>query len=182
MSLLIVSGLSGSGKSIALQALEDLGYYCIDNLPAGLLPHFTEQLLASQSEVPTHTAVGIDARNRAFLDVLPQSLARLEQLGVKYRIVFLEADENVLVKRFKETRRKHPLTDKDTPLLEGIRLERKLLEPLSFNPALRIDTTHTTPHELRTRVQDFARGNDSSGMTLLFESFGYKKGTPADAD
>jgi RNase adapter protein RapZ len=210
MSLLIVSGLSGSGKSIALQALEDLGYYCIDNLPAGLLPHFTEQLLgidilsrgtseagrdssipsgrtseasrASSDEVPSHTAVGIDARNRAFLDVLPQSLARLEQLGVKYRIVFLEADENVLVKRFKETRRRHPLTDKDTPLLEGIRLERKLLEPLSFNPALRIDTTHTTPHELRTRVQDFARGDDSDGMTLLFESFGYKKGTPADAD
>jgi UPF0042 nucleotide-binding protein len=196
MSLLIVSGLSGSGKSIALQALEDLGYYCIDNLPAGLLPHFTEQLLGTGShtrrksetgkpsldDAPTHTAVGIDARNRAFLDVLPQSLARLEQLGVKYRIIFLEADENVLVKRFKETRRKHPLTDKDTPLLEGIRLERKLLEPLSFNPALRIDTTHTTPHELRTRVQDFARGDDSSGMTLLFESFGYKKGTPADAD
>ena len=196
MSLLIVSGLSGSGKSIALQALEDLGYYCIDNLPAGLLPHFTEQLLgtsihsrrkseankSSFGDAPSHTAVGIDARNRAFLGVLPQSLARLEQLGVKYRIIFLEADENVLVKRFKETRRRHPLTDKDTPLLEGIRLERKLLEPLSFNPALRIDTTHTTPHELRTRVQDFARGDDSSGMTLLFESFGYKKGTPADAD
>jgi len=196
MSLLIVSGLSGSGKSIALQALEDLGYYCIDNLPAGLLPHFTEQLLgtsihsrrkseankSSFGDAPSHTAVGIDARNRAFLGVLPQSLARLEQLGVKYRIIFLEADENVLVKRFKETRRRHPLTDKDTPLLEGIRLERKLLEPLSFSPALRIDTTHTTPHELRTRVQDFARGDNSDGMTLLFESFGYKKGTPADAD
>jgi UPF0042 nucleotide-binding protein len=172
MSLLIVSGLSGSGKSIALQALEDLGYYCIDNLPASLLPHFTEQLLGSQDGAPTNTAVGIDARNRAFLDVLPQSLARLEQLSVKYRILFLEADENVLVKRFKETRRRHPLTDKHTPLLEGIRLERKLLEPLSFNPALRIDTTHTTPHELRTRIQDFAGGDDTSGMTLLFESFG----------
>lgn len=182
MGLLIVSGLSGSGKSIALQAIEDLGFYCIDNLPAGLLPHFVEQLLAAEHGVLKQTAVGIDARNRAFLDVLPQSLERLEQIGVEYRIVFLEADENVLVKRFKETRRKHPLTDKDTPLLEGIRLERKLLEPLSFNPALRIDTTHTTPHELRTRVQDFARGGSSSGMTLLFESFGYKKGTPADAD
>jgi UPF0042 nucleotide-binding protein len=182
MSLLIVSGLSGSGKSIALQALEDLGFYCIDNLPAGLLPHFAEQLLAAEHDALKQTAVGIDARNRAFLDVLPHSLAQLEQLGVECRIVFLEADENVLVKRFKETRRKHPLTDEDTPLLEGIALERKLLEPLSFNPALRIDTTHTTPHELRTRVQDFARGGDTGGMTLLFESFGYKKGTPADAD
>ncbi len=182
MGLLIVSGLSGSGKSIALQALEDLGFYCIDNLPAGLLPHFAEQLLGVEHDALKQTAVGIDARNRAFLDALPHSLAQLEQLGIKYRIVFLEADENVLVKRFKETRRKHPLTDIDTPLLEGIALERKLLEPLSFNPALRIDTTHTTPHELRTRVQDFARGGDTGGMTLLFESFGYKKGTPADAD
>ena len=182
MSLLIVSGLSGSGKSIALQALEDSGFYCIDNLPAGLLPHFAEQLLAVEHGALKQTAVGIDARNRAFLDALPHSLAQLEQLGVEYRIVFLEAEEAVLVKRFKETRRRHPLTDTDTPLLEGIALELKLLEPLSFNPALRIDTTHTTPHELRTRVQDFARGGDSSGMTLLFESFGYKKGTPADAD
>ena len=182
MSLLIVSGLSGSGKSIALQALEDLGFYCIDNLPAGLLPHFGEQLLAARHGALKQTAVGIDARNRAFLDALPQSLKRLEELGVNYRIVFLEADEAVLLKRFKETRRKHPLTDKDTPLLEGIRLERKLLEPLSFNPALRVDTTHTTPHELRTRVQDFAQGEDSSGMTLLFESFGYQNGTPTDAD
>lgn len=182
MSLLIVSGLSGSGKSIALQALEDLGYYCIDNLPASLLPHFTEQLTGSLNAVPTQTAVGIDARNRAFLDALPLALARLDQLEVKYRIIFLEADENVLVKRYKETRRRHPLTDKNTPLLEGIRLERKLLEPLSFNPALRIDTTHTTPHELRTRVQDFAGSGGAGGMTLLFESFGYKKGTPTDAD
>ena len=182
MSLLIVSGLSGSGKSIALQALEDLGFYCIDNLPAGLLPHLGEQLLASEHDTLKQTAVGIDARNRAFLDALPFSLARLEQLGVNYRIIFLEADEPVLLKRFKETRRKHPLTDKDTPLLEGIRLERKLLEPLSFSPALRVDTTHTTPHELRTRVQDFAQGDHSSGMTLLFESFGYKNGTPTDAD
>lgn len=182
MSLLIVSGLSGSGKSIALQALEDLGFYCIDNLPAGLLPHFGEQLLAAQHDTLKQTAVGIDARNRAFLDALPQSLKRLEELGVSHRIIFLEADEAVLLKRFKETRRKHPLTDKDTPLLEGIRLERKLLAPLSFSPALRVDTTHTTPHELRTRVQDFAQGEDSSGMTLLFESFGYKNGTPTDAD
>lgn len=182
MSLLIVSGLSGSGKSIALQALEDLGFYCIDNLPAGLLPHFGEQLLGAQHDTLKQTAVGIDARNRAFLDALPQSLKRLEELGVNYRIIFLEADEAVLLKRFKETRRKHPLTDKDTPLLEGIRLERTLLEPLSFSPTLRVDTTHTTPHELRTRVQDFAQGEDSSGMTLLFESFGYKNGTPTDAD
>jgi UPF0042 nucleotide-binding protein len=182
MSFFIVSGLSGSGKSIALQALEDIGFYCIDNLPAGLLPHFAEQLRASQNGTITNTAVGIDARNRTFLDVLPESLRRLQTLGVDYRIIYLESDDATLMRRFKETRRKHPLTGPETPLLEGIRLERELLAPLSFNPALRIDTTHTTPHELRARVQDFARAGDLPGMTLLFESFGYKKGIPADAD
>ncbi len=182
MSFFIVSGLSGSGKSIALQALEDLGFYCIDNLPAGLLPHFAEQLLATDRDTVRHTAVGIDARNRAFLDVLPQSLERLKMLGVDYRIIYLEADEPSLVRRFKETRRRHPLTNQDTPLLEGIRLERKLLEPLARDPDIRIDTTHTTPHELRSRVQDFAQAGDDGGMTLLFQSFGFKNGTPADAD
>ncbi len=181
MSFLIVSGLSGSGKSIALQALEDQGFYCIDNLPAGLLPHFAEQLRAGGDPVG-NTAVGIDARNRSFLDVLPDSLKRLQTLGVDYRIVYLEADEATLMRRFKETRRKHPMTDDATPLLEAIRLEKQLLEPLSVAAALRIDTTHTTPHELRARVQDFARAGDSPGMTLLLESFGYKKGIPGDAD
>jgi UPF0042 nucleotide-binding protein len=181
MSLIIVSGLSGSGKTIALQALEDLGFYCIDNLPASLLLPFAEQL-KSPAQSPRRAAVGIDARNSAFLDALPESLARLKALDIPYRIVFLEADEAVLVQRFKETRRKHPLTDLTTPLLEGIRQERKLLEPLAYDPAIRIDTTHTTPHELRSRVQDFAHGDSAGRMTLLFESFGFKNGTPIDAD
>jgi UPF0042 nucleotide-binding protein len=129
-----------------------------------------------------HTAVGIDARNRAFLDLLPRSLERLRALGVDYRIIYLEADESALVKRFKETRRRHPLTNPDTPLLEGIRLERQLLEPLAFDPTIRIDSTYTTPHELRARVQDFASADGRGGLTLLFESFGFKKGTPGDAD
>lgn len=181
MSLIIVSGLSGSGKTVALQALEDLGLYCIDNLPAVLLPHLAEQL-----KLPGHAlrqaAVGIDARNRVFLDALAQSLERLRALDIPYRIIFLEAEESVLVQRFKETRRRHPLTDRETPLIEGIRLERRLLEPLAYNPALRIDTTHTTPHELRARIQDFAQGDETGSMTVLFESFGFKKGTPGDAD
>ena len=182
MSFFIVSGLSGSGKSIVLQALEDLGFYCIDNLPAGLLPHFAKQLLSTDHSGVQHTAIGIDARNRAFLDLLEPSLKELKAQGVDYRIIYLEADEATLVKRFKETRRRHPLTGPTTPLLEGIRLERKLLEPLTVDPAIRFDTTHTTAHELRARVQDFARADESLGMTLLLESFGYKKGTPGDAD
>jgi UPF0042 nucleotide-binding protein len=182
MSFFIVSGLSGSGKTIALQALEDMAFYCIDNLPAALLPHFAQEIASVHTDDLNNVAVGIDARNRLFLDAVPESLDALATLGVQYRVIFLEADESVLVKRFKETRRKHPLTDRDTPLLEGIRLEKALLEPLSVHAARRIDTTRTTPHQLRELIHGFARGEDTEGMTLLFESFGFKHGTPLDAD
>lgn len=182
MSFFIVSGLSGSGKSIVLQALEDLGFYCIDNLPAPLLPHFADLVINPKVKNLNNAAVGIDARNRFFLDAAPEALEKLEASGIKYRIIFLEAEESVLVTRFKETRRKHPLTDQDTPLLEGIRLERQLLEPLSDRATRRIDTTHTSPHQLRRQIHDFARANDTAGLTILFESFGYKHGSPLDAD
>ncbi|MDH3670172.1 MAG: RNase adapter RapZ [Gammaproteobacteria bacterium] len=182
MSFFIISGLSGSGKSIALQALEDMGFYCIDNLPAAMIPHFARQITEANTETLRKVAIGIDARNRTFLDEVPKSLAQLKELGIRYSIVFLEAEESVLVKRFKQTRRKHPLTDENTSLLEGIRLERTLLEPMSFSAVMRIDTTHTTPYELRQQVQDFAGAEDTQGLTLLFVSFGFKNGTPLDAD
>lgn len=181
--LLIVSGLSGSGKTVALNALEDLGYYCIDNLPAVLLPQFAEltvKQLSASGEF--RTAVSIDSRNRYFLSSLPQSLADLQRLGIDYRIIFLEADEKVLVKRFSETRRKHPLTDSRTPLVDGIRLEAELLTPLAENAVRRIDTSLMTPHELRRLVRDVAGIETFSGLVVLFESFGYKHGTPLDAD
>lgn len=182
MSFFIITGLSGSGKSIALQALEDMGFYCIDNLPAAMIPHFARQITDANTETLRKVAIGIDARNRAFLDEVPKSLEQLKALGIHYSIVFLEAEESVLVKRFKQTRRKHPLTDKNTSLLEGIRLERTLLEPMSFSAVMRIDTTHTTAYELRQQVHDFAGGEDAEGLTLLFVSFGFKHGTPLDAD
>lgn len=181
MNFLIVSGLSGSGKTIALQALEDAGYYCIDNLPAALLPQLAGRLDSTRDSL-TNVAVGIDARNRAFLRELPDVLERLRSLGVRYRIIFLEAEEGILVRRYKETRRRHPMLDDHTSLIEAIRLEKQLLEPLSFAAALRIDTTYTTPHELRHQVAGFARGADTGGMTLQFLSFGFKHGTPLDAD
>jgi UPF0042 nucleotide-binding protein len=182
MSFFIVSGLSGSGKTIALQALEDAGFYCIDNLPAALLPHFASQVLSAKDQSLTNAAVGIDARNRAFLAEVPQALQALHDQGIHYRIIFLEAEEPILVRRFQGTRRKHPMIDSHTPLLEAIHLEKQLLEPLAFSAALRIDTTHTTPHELRHQVNDYVRGQDSPGLTVLFESFGFKHGTPLDAD
>ena len=182
MSFFIVSGLSGSGKTIALQALEDIGFYCIDNLPAALLPHFAGLVADMRNNAIANVAIGLDVRNRAFLADLPKSLEALHASGIHYRIVFLEAEDSILVKRFKETRRKHPMLDHQTPLVEAIRAEKNLLEPLSFDAALRIDTTRTTPHELRSQVRNFARGEDTPGLTLLFESFGYKHGTPLDAD
>ena len=182
MSFFIVSGLSGSGKSIALQALEDMGFYCIDNLPAAMLPDVAKQLTGTNSDALKNVAIGIDARNRAFLSEVPRSLEQLKSLGISLSIVFLEAEESMLVKRFKQTRRRHPLTDDDTSLLEAIRLEKIILEPISFAAAVRIDTTHTTPYDLRQQVHDFAGSQDVEGLTLLFESFGFKHGTPLDAD
>ncbi|OGI54500.1 MAG: RNase adaptor protein RapZ [Candidatus Muproteobacteria bacterium RIFCSPHIGHO2_02_FULL_60_13] len=182
MSFFIISGLSGSGKTIALPALEDIGFYCIDNLPAALLPHFAGLVADMRNNAIANVAIGLDVRNRAFLADLPKSLEALHARGIHYRIVFLEAEDSILVKRFKETRRKHPMLDHQTPLVEAIRAEKNLLEPLSFDAALRIDTTRTTPHELRSQVRNFARGEDTPGLTLLFESFGYKHGTPLDAD
>ncbi len=182
MSFFIISGLSGSGKSIALQALEDMGFYCIDNLPAAMLPDVARHISSSENDALKKVAIGIDARNRVFLDEVPGGLEQLKSLGIPYSIVFLEAEESVLVKRFKQTRRRHPLTDDDTSLLEAIRLEKTILEPISFAAAVRMDTTHTTPYDLRQHVHDFSGSQETGGLTLLFESFGYKHGTPLDAD
>jgi UPF0042 nucleotide-binding protein len=182
MRLFIVTGLSGSGKTIALQAFEDSGFYCIDNLPAMLLPHVAHELSLATDEGLTQVAVGVDARNRAFLAGASKALEELTRLGIVHRILFLDADENVLVKRFQETRRRHPMQDDETPLLEAIRSEKKLLEPLADAAALRLDTSRTTPHELRRQIQDYARGQETAGLTVLFESFGFKHGVPLDAD
>ncbi len=182
MNFFIISGLSGSGKSIALNALEDMGYYCIDNLPAVLLPHFAQELLSESSLSIHHAAVSIDSRNRYFLESLSENLKQIEALGLNYKVIFLEAEESTLIKRFSETRRRHPLTDATTPLVEGIRLEKDLLTPLSTKSTKQIDTTTTTAHELRGIVRDFAGGMSKQGLSLLFQSFGFKHGAPLDAD
>ena len=184
--LVIVSGLSGSGKSVALQSLEDIGYYCIDNLPAILLLEFSRQLptrigAASLDQWPG-AAVSIDSRNKSFLADLDDNLGQLEEQGVHYRILFLEAEEQKLVRRYSETRRKHPMTDSRTSLLEGIRRETELLRPLQDRAEKIIDTTDTTPHELRGLVRDFAGSGAASGILLLLESFGFKHGVPREAD
>ncbi len=182
MNLIIVSGLSGSGKSIALHALEDLGYFCIDNLPFGMLPQLTAELQQGSSTDIEQVAVSIDSRSREFLRTLSSGIGQLRDAGVTARIVFLEAGTERLLQRYSETRRRHPLTDEDTPLREGILRERELLTPLADAAERTIDTSIMTPYELRVAIRSFAQGSLQSGPTLLFQSFGFKRGAPADAD
>ena len=179
MDLTIVSGLSGSGKTVTLQALEDIGYYCIDNLPANLLPHFASSLI----DIPDNrAAVGIDVRNRHFLETLSDSLDSLKKLGIEFRILYLYADEKTLIRRFSETRRRHPLTDMSTSLVDGIRLEHQLLTSLAQGARIEIDTSNTTPHELRSQVRNLVGARDGAAMMLQIVSFGHKHGNPSDAD
>lgn len=183
MRIIIVSGLSGSGKSIALQTLEDLNYYCVDNLPLALLNPFVRQIQARQGAAPHPTAVGIDARN--FQDALarfPEIVAELRRDGLTVEILFLQATDEVLLKRYSETRRKHPLSLEGIALLEAIRRERRLLEPIVAHADLIIDTSRTNVHELRALVRNRLHDTPPGSVSLLFRSFGFKHGVPADAD
>ncbi len=179
MKFVIVTGLSGSGKSVALNTLEDLGYYCIDNLPTFLLESFADALIGEHAARFEETAVGMDARNSPEdLQLVPPVVARLRAAGIAAEIVFLEADDEVLVQRFSETRRRHPLTDADTSLADAIRRERELLAPLLSNAGLRIDTSRTTLHELRELMRRRVAERPAGVLSLLFLSFGFKRGVP----
>lgn len=180
MKLIIVSGLAGAGKTIALRSLEDMGAYCVDNLPVALLPALTEQLLQVHPIHPC-VAVGIDVRTIA-LQNMPALLQSLDKMTITYEILFLEADEEVLIKRFSETRRKHPLTTPQRPLSEAIAYERQLLTPLADNASIRIDTTHTHVHQLRDLIRLQVKLYVQQSMSLLFQSFGFKYGVPDNID
>ena len=182
MKLLIISGLSGAGKSIALQALEDLDYYCVDNLPLALLPAFARQMF-SRRKAKQDVAVGVDARNDADeLQAFHSSLEQLQGLGVNYEIIFLEAADKSLLQRFSETRRKHPLTDASTSLPDAIMLERKLMEKIATAAALHIDTSATNVHQLRALIRGRVAHRPAAQMSMMFVSFGYKNGIPGDVD
>ncbi len=186
MKLKIISGRSGSGKSTALHVLEDMGYYCIDNLPAGLLPYLTEQIRPRQNtdDPILNIAVSIDARN-TFTDFaeFPELLSRLESSGeVQCEVIYLDARSPTLIKRFSETRRKHPLSDKNTGLKEAIAMEKKRLSPIAMRADLTIDTSTMTLHELRDLIKKRVGNAASEGIALLFQSFGFKHGIPVDAD
>ncbi|TNF08365.1 MAG: RNase adapter RapZ [Gammaproteobacteria bacterium] len=184
MRLVVVSGRSGSGKSTALNVLEDVGFTCIDNLPASLLPGLFQ--LAGD---PTNRrwlekiAVGIDVRNLSSdLGQLPQVLNQLKQSGVDYEVVFLDASNSVLIQRFSETRRKHPLSSDRINISEAIALETKLLDPIASIATRHIDTSTMTLHQLRDVIKKQIVPDSKDDMAILFESFAYKRGIPANAD
>lgn len=180
MKLVIVSGLSGSGKSIALQVLEDLEYYCIDNLPINMFEALTKEMISAKHE---HVAIGIDARNvTAELELFPQQIKQLGKNNIKCEIFFFEASDAALIKRFSETRRKHPLSNKEVPLNEAIIQERFLLEPISSKADLRIDTSATNVHQLRHLIKARVKQADNQSISIMFESFGFKHGMPTNAD
>ncbi len=178
MKLIIVSGRSGSGKTVALRVLEDLGYYCVDNIPVNLLPALTHTVINDYENV----AVSLDVRNLPdnpadvieVLDYLPQS--------VELNILYLDADDSELIRRFSETRRLHPLVRKNMALDQAIAVEKKLLEPIASKSDLNINTSQLTPHQLADLVRERILGRKTGSMVIVFESFGFKYGVPAEAD
>lgn len=184
MRLIIVSGLSGSGKSVALHLLEDIDFYCVDNIPAALLKPFISHTIRGTDEIYPRTAVGLDARNRPNeIDTIAALVAELRRSGISCEVLFLHASDEVLLKRYAETRRKHPLVTAEVSLREAIASERRLLEPITIAADLVIDTSNMGVHALRERIRErIDRKREGGRLALMFESFGYKHGIPGDAD
>jgi UPF0042 nucleotide-binding protein len=182
MQVVIVTGLSGSGKSTAIRVLEDLGYYCIDNLPVVLTPTYIELCQNSEEDI-TRVALGIDLRERAFLVDFPSVLDALRAAGHRVEILYLDAADDVLVRRFSETRRPHPLAE-GTNVAAGIRRERDKLAELKSRADRIIDTSAFTVHQLRDELRGFVRGASSrdAALQVFLVSFGYKYGLPSDTD
>lgn len=178
--LIIVSGLSGAGKSTALRALEDLGFYCVDNLPIALLPSLGRELTA-RTGANTPAAVGIDVRNVSDLAAFPGILRELRGQGVDCRVLFFTAERQTLINRYNETRRQHPLAREGVPISEAIDTEQLRLAPVAELADMSIDSSGLNIYQLRTTVRDLL-SQGTHAPTLVFQSFGYKFGTPLDAD
>lgn len=180
-SLMIVSGMSGSGKSVALNTLEDLGFYCVDNLPAELLPDFVRSVTGG-GETPEKLAVGIDVRSRSDLGDIPEMLSAVGGLGLDPRLVFFDAADEVLLRRYADTRRRHPLSHLGLALADAIALERQALKPLRQIADVVLDTSTLNVHKLRRLVITEFGLSEAGTLSLLFESFAYRRGVPIDAD
>jgi UPF0042 nucleotide-binding protein len=183
MRLIIVSGLSGSGKSVALHMLEDIDFYCVDNIPAALLKPLISHTVRGMGDTYPRTAVGLDARNRPNeIETIPVLVDELRRSGISCEVLYLHASDEVLLKRYAETRRKHPLVTGEVSLREAIASERRLLEPITTAADLVIDTSRMGVHALRELVRERVERRREGRLSLMFESFGYKHGIPGDAD
>lgn len=183
MRLIIISGLSGSGKSVALHVLEDLGFYCVDNIPIRLLESLVEEMRSRGDSAFDNVGIGLDARNRrSDIAEVPNLVLKLRKANVNCEVIFLQARNDVLLTRFSETRRKHPLTDRDTSLEEAIEDERNLLGPLLNTAELVIDTSTTNVYDLRDQVRRRIGARAPDELSIQIESFGYKHGLPPNAD
>ena len=180
LSLVIITGMSGAGKTVATQSFEDMGYFCVDNMPPSLIPKFWE--LIRESGKVTKIALVVDLRSRSFFDEIQNMLAEIENTQlIDTKILFLDASDVELVSRYKETRRVHPMA-MDGLVTEGIRKERAILEDLKVKASLVIDTTTLTPRQLREKINQEFRHNNESGFRVEMVSFGFKYGLPIDAD
>jgi RNase adapter protein RapZ len=181
--IIVLSGLSGSGKSVALHMLEDLGFYCIDNIPAALLKPFISHAVRSPERTYERAAVGLDARNTAAeIATVPQLIDELRRSGIECEIIFLTATDEELLRRFAETRRKHPMSRHNIDLRAAMAMERQVLEPIVYGADLVIDTSRLGVHALRDLIRLRVGEPHASRLSLTFESFGFKHGIPGDAD
>jgi len=177
---IIITGLSGAGKSIAIKCFEDLDFFCVDNIPPQLIPKFAEICLKSRGKL-SRIAFVVDIRSEIFFRELGKSLKELESMNINLEILFLEAKDDVIVRRFSETRRKHPLQFSQS-ILENIHLERKKLKELKSKSTMTIDTSHLNPRQLNKEIRRYFQTNSSKGMQISLISFGYKYGMPIDVD
>jgi UPF0042 nucleotide-binding protein len=183
VKLIIVSGLSGSGKTVALHTLEDAGYYCIDNLPLSMLPELVDKLINSSPLPYDLVAIAVDARSRVdSSDGFEEIMRLMSKHPLEFKVLFLTSDTSRLLKRFSETRRKHPLSREGLPLADAIQQEKKLLEDIHANADIAIDSSNLNVHELRQLIIDRLVSKSTSEMGILIQSFGFKNGVPADAD
>lgn len=183
LRLIIVSGLSGSGKSVALHVLEDLGYYCIDNIPAALINAAVTEVRAGEGRSAELLAIGVDARNRPQdLQALPGLVDTLRAQNIRTEIIFLQASDEILLQRYSESRRRHPLAEYGTELRAAIKAEREILAEINNSADLIIDTSATSIYELADVLRERVDLRQMESLSVLIESFGFGRGIPADAD
>jgi RNase adapter protein RapZ len=181
MAFVIVTGVSGAGKSRAVNALEDIGFYCVDNMPPTLIPKFAELCMQTQGKI-SDIAIVTDVRGGALFNSLFEGLEELKKQGCDYKILFIDADDSVIIRRFKETRRKHPLSDAGISIEGALAEERKILRPARERADYIIDTTNLSPAQLKQRITVLFLGDNKTGLIVNCMSFGFKYGTPTESD